>query len=58
MADAGGIMEADSLYATSLTIASKNLVLPILSYFFVTILGGGADLSIFAFIVGCFPVGA
>ena len=57
MADTGGILDAEYIYATSLTIACKNLLLPIVSYFFVTLLGGNADLSTYAFIVGAFPVG-
>ena len=40
-----------------LVLAGKTLLLPVLAFFCVSLLGGGTDLAIFAFLVGAFPVG-
>jgi len=57
MADAGGLIDGDYLYATSLTIMAKNLLLPILIYTFVSAFKGNTDLATLGFIVGTFPIG-
>jgi len=56
MADTGGVIDTDYLYATSLTVAAKNLLCPIISYFVVILLGNDPDLASYAFIVGTFPI--